>query len=96
MFRVTIREAILMTTVVAVVLMWWLERSQNVKYEARLTALETRMQAFPFAPTLQAPGSRAVPVSFTVFPASPTMPTTAPPSAGGPVPIIPGDPPGTR
>jgi len=77
MFKFTIREAILMTTIVAVLLMWWLERSQNVKYEARLTALETRMQAFPIVvPALQAP------VMFD-FPASPT---TAPPSAANPRP----------
>ena len=112
MFKFTIREAILMTTIVAVLLMWWLERSQNAKHDARLTAIETKLQVFsgtyvvrpgtppptvmptttwvfPDAPpttangqpsiptpTPQSPGSRAVPVSFTVFPASPI---TAPP-----------------
>ncbi len=120
MFKVTIREATLMTTVVAVVLMWWLERSRNVKYEARLTSLETRMRAFPIIPALQVPGGRAVPVNFKVLPIPPTTPTPAPSSAGGsvpvsfkvlpiqpttmipvppsggPVPIIPGDPPATR
>jgi len=47
MFKFTIREAILMTTIVAILLMWWMERSQNAKYEARLTAIETRLQALP-------------------------------------------------
>ena len=47
MFKFTIREAILMTTIVAILLMWWMERSQNAKYEARLTAIETRLPALP-------------------------------------------------
>ena len=46
MFKFTIRESILATTIVAILLMWWMERSQNAKYEARLTALESRVQQF--------------------------------------------------
>ena len=42
MFKVTIREAILMTTIVAVLLMWRMERNQNAKNEARYAAAEAR------------------------------------------------------
>jgi hypothetical protein len=47
MFKFTIREAILMTTIVAILLMWWLERSQNAKNDARLTAIEARLHGMP-------------------------------------------------
>jgi hypothetical protein len=75
-FKFTIREAILMTTIVAVLLMWWMERSQNAKYEARLTALETKLQTFPVVPVFQATRSVAngpIPTGASV-PAPPTMP----------------------
>jgi len=87
MFKFTIREAILMTTIVAVLLMWWLERSQNLKYESRLTAIETRIQAFPVVPTM-ALGGRPVPVSFTVLPPAPGAVVPVPPSASAP--LVPG------
>lgn len=45
MFRFTIREAILMTTIVAVSIMWWMERNQNAKNEPRLAAAEARITA---------------------------------------------------
>ena len=107
MFQFTIREAILMTTIVAVLLMWWMERSQNGKYEARLTAIETRLKAFPaFAPivpvTAQPPAfGSPVPVSFTVLPPAsgtlvPAPPTTsAPPVRGTTIPSGPVVRPGT-
>jgi len=45
MFKFTIREVILMTTIVAILLMWWMETSRNAKNEARLIAIETRLNA---------------------------------------------------
>ena len=44
MFKFTIRETILMTTIVAILEMWWIERNQNAKNDARLTAIETRLR----------------------------------------------------
>jgi hypothetical protein len=51
MLQFTIREAILMTTIVAVLLMWWMERSQNAKYDSRLTAIETKLQSVATVPS---------------------------------------------
>jgi hypothetical protein len=45
MFKFTIREAVLITTIVAVSLMWWMERNQNSKNEARLAASDVRLKA---------------------------------------------------
>ena len=73
MFKFTIREAILMTTIVAVLLMWWMERSHNAKYESRLTAVETKLQGF---------GSAFVPVVPAMIPA--TVGTTVPPPPTAP------------
>jgi biopolymer transport protein ExbD len=43
MLRFSIRDVLWLTALVAVLLMWWLERNQNLKNEARLTALEARL-----------------------------------------------------
>jgi hypothetical protein len=70
MFKFTIREAILMTTIVAVLLMWWIERNQNAKNHARLTAIETRLQVLPMPapPTPMAVTSTVMPAGATVSP----------------------------
>jgi len=70
MFKFTIREAILMTTIVAVCLMWWLERTQNTKNDARLTAIETRLQMLPVT---------VLPPTKIVVSAVPAGPTVVPP-----------------
>jgi hypothetical protein len=44
MFKVTIREAILMTTIIAILLMWRIERQHNAKNDAWLTEIESRLQ----------------------------------------------------
>ena len=46
MFKFTIREAIMATTIVAISLMWWMDRSQIAKYEARLAVIETHVRQF--------------------------------------------------
>ena len=96
MFKFTIREAILMTTIVAILLMWWLEKGRNVNHEARLTAIEMRLQSFPI-PVL--PPSRFVMTPGATVPAPPTKSqfssarwTVIPKDAA---PVIPGPPPQT-
>jgi len=73
MFKFTIREAILMTTIVAVLLVWWMERSKNTTHEARLTAIEMRLQSFPI--------TVLPPTKFVVTPGAnvPALPTVSPP-----------------
>jgi hypothetical protein len=78
MFKFTIREAILMTTIVAVLLMWWMERNHNAMNDARLTAIETRLQAV-------FPGGIVA-----VFPATPPPPMIAP--VGPTIPAAPAKP----
>ena len=69
MFKFTIREAILMTTIVAALLMWWMERNQNAKNHARLTAIEARLQSSTI--TVQpAPKAIAQGISITVHASS--------------------------
>ena len=81
MLKVTIREAILMTTIVAILLMWWQERNRNNKYDERLTAIESRLQGLPgtFWPVPVIPAqSRNTPAPVVVPPV--TSPMFATPS----------------
>jgi hypothetical protein len=47
MFKFTIREAVLMTTIVALSIMLWMERKQNARNDARLAAIEAFFQSIP-------------------------------------------------
>jgi hypothetical protein len=88
MFKFTIREAILMTTIVAVALMWWMEKYRSDKFDARLTAIETRLQAIPVVQvpvTVRSMPSRTVTAAGQLTPVPPTVYTPAPPTAYVPV-----------
>ena len=50
MFKFTIREAVLTTALVAVTVMWWMERNQNARNDARLAAIEAFFQSIPGSP----------------------------------------------
>jgi hypothetical protein len=41
--KVTIREAVLMTAIVGILLLWWQERSRNAVFDRRFSAIEKRI-----------------------------------------------------
>ena len=47
MFKFTIRETVLLTTIVALCVVLWMEKRENANHETRLKAIETRLQTFP-------------------------------------------------
>src|SRR5437763_839105 len=61
MFKITIREAILLTTIAALALMLWTEGRKNARNDTRLAAIEAFLRSIPVVDAGGRMPSQAVP-----------------------------------
>ena len=84
MFKITIREAILLTTIAGLALMLWMERQHNARNDARLDRIDEFFQSIPGSPGF----ARQPSVPPSLGPITPIAPTgTGPIPAGTRIPV---------